>query len=125
MGKSEILRKSTSPLNSPTTPVKIKVERETTPTSSSAAAPIGNISSGPGGNTNTGQGTDVPPLPPAVGTAKGVGSGSSPDMQQVQPGVESKPITLSKLMHARAQRSEYYQGTGVFSFELHRQSSKL
>ena len=111
MGKSEILRKNTSPLTSPTTPVKIKVERDSTPTPISAstpAAPIGNI-------TGQGKGAEVPPLPQSGG-----GKGNSPSE-----GVgESKPITLSKLMHARAQRSDYYQGTGVFSFELHRQSSK-
>ena len=38
---------------------------------------------------------------------------------------EQKPISLSKLMHARAQRSDYYQGTGVFSFELHHRPSKI
>ncbi|XP_072024797.1 protein CBFA2T1-like isoform X2 [Amphiura filiformis] len=131
MGKSEILRKSTSPLSSPT-PIKIKVEREPTPTTSSsltAAAPIGNISAGPGGTTSSSHhhGAEVPPLPPPAGNtcSKAGRSGSPPEMQALQQTTpaDSKPITLSKLMHARAQRSEYYQGTGVFSFELHRQSN--
>ncbi|XP_071959108.1 protein CBFA2T1-like isoform X2 [Antedon mediterranea] len=35
---------------------------------------------------------------------------------------EQKTISLSKLMHARAQKNnDYYHGTGVFSFEFHRQ----
>ncbi|XP_022108732.1 protein CBFA2T1-like isoform X3 [Acanthaster planci] len=54
--------------------------------------------------------------PPCSGTGSG---GAAVDTEIA----EQKPITLSKLMHARAQRNDYYQGTGVFSFELHHRSN--
>lgn len=55
-----------------------------------------------------------------------MGNGGGPVTQQscslASPLGEQKPISLSKLMQARAQRNQdYYQATGIFSFELHRQ----
>ncbi|XP_063951919.1 uncharacterized protein LOC135153301 [Lytechinus pictus] len=103
--------KTTSPISP--TKVKVKTERDLD-TSPPSAAP-------------------VPVPPPAVAPSSfphlphthAAGTNNERRSSPPSSGQEHKPITLSKLMRARAQRNEFYcKGTGVFSFdlELHRQS---
>lgn len=111
------MRKTISPISP--SKVKVKTERDLD-TSPPSAAPV-----------------PVPPsaIPlssfPHLPHAHAGGTGTNNERRPSPPssgGQEHKPITLSKLMRARAQRNEFYcKGTGVFSFdlELHRQSSKL
>ncbi|XP_071817358.1 protein CBFA2T2-like isoform X6 [Apostichopus japonicus] len=92
------MKKTNSATSSlPLPAVTVKVEKETEPSS-----PSSNI------------------------TTSKMGNGSGPVTQQTCTVInEHKPISLSKLMQARAQRNQdCYQATGIFSFELHRQSNQ-